>query len=144
MFKIGTKVKIDDNGKSYTTYKSWAKNNMPNYLKYYQQGKKPSKNRTIYTIVASAKHEYVDTILYGLYSEENKSAYIVSTEGLYFVEYSANDSFVINKDTLTNKHFLDMIDYITDKLKLKIVTELEAFKAVHLAVEKYEEDDENE
>ena len=82
MFKVGDKVKVVDEGKSYTTYKDFIKENAPQLLNKWER-ERGLPNGGIYEVKAIGKHEYGNELAI---IEQNNKVYIVDFEGLELVK----------------------------------------------------------
>ena len=84
---VGDKIEVIDNGESYTTYSDWVYNNVHNIdICRYAFGE-TTKNGTIGTVIAIAKHEYENTnLIYfkkdGNYSFDNSPCYLIGEKGV--------------------------------------------------------------
>ena len=79
--KIGDKVKIVDNGKSYTTYADWFDKHAPKYASRFAYGDTP-ENGTTGNVVAIAPHEYGGKTLYAISTGYFNAVYLVGEKGI--------------------------------------------------------------
>ena len=84
-FNIGDKVKVVDNGKSYTTYQTWA--DVYGLKNYKSKEFYCPNNGTVATIVAKAKHLGGNEMLVGI-RIENGDEYIIEDKGLELISPS--------------------------------------------------------
>jgi hypothetical protein len=120
-FNIGDKVKVVDNGKSYTTYQTWA--DVYGLKNYKSKEFYCPNNGTVATIVAKAKHLGGNEMLVGI-RIENGDEYIIEDKGLELISPSLKSMLTNGRRVkLRNGEMYTVIDRFLVKPLYSPVTE---------------------
>lgn len=85
-FKLGNKVKVINNGYTYSTYETWINKYAMQYKKAWKEEELPNKNNE-YIIKVKAPHEDgFDIYLYLIQDIKTKQVYIIDKRGIELVK----------------------------------------------------------
>lgn len=86
--KVGDLVEVINNGKSYTTYEDWFKENNASDLRKLYKFDDLLKDGTLCNVIKTGKHSWQDALLVAVQSlsKDQRGVYLIGAEGLKVVK----------------------------------------------------------
>lgn len=104
MFKVGDIVKIIDPGETYSTYETWIDEHCEQYKKFFELGKRPTKNECGEIKYIGYHNVFNNNTLVAIQMITSNQVYIIGIEGLEKVNSATITELIIDSnDEIINK-----------------------------------------